>query len=174
MKRRGFTIIELMMVVGIIAILLTFVATSVSGVIKNSRARRKDAIFGLVEQGVATYYAQFGSWPWTDKDCESNKEYYDVSSPDEVKSAIFKLVKESKEKNNPMMDISGLYVSERPGNANSRDRGMDFMTAVRGSKEHPRRTPASRLYYGYPNSDGYFKSLKFRVWPTLDRAKVIE
>lgn len=171
MKRRGFTIIELMMVVAIIAILLTFSVTAVSGVIKNARQQRTNALCRLVEQGLATYYAQFGTWPWTGHQNET-KDYYLTES--EIKEAIFKLVKESKENNNPMMDISGLYVSTKTGERGSRDRGMDFMTAVKGAKGHPRRTPASQLHYGYPDPEtGYFRHFQIKVSPMIDRVQVL-
>lgn len=173
MKRRGFTIVELMMVVGIIAVLLTFVTTSVTGSIRNGRVARGNALRTLVKQGICTYYAQKGEWPWkSDKTPNDTKgEYYEFSG-DEVKSMIFELVKESKQNNNPMMDISGLFVSISNGE-HGKAYGMDFMTAVKGSKSHPEKRKASELYYGYPEkTHGYFRRFKIRYYPATDTITV--
>ena len=40
MKRGGFTIVELLMVVGILAVLMTIVTTAAAGALKQARAKR--------------------------------------------------------------------------------------------------------------------------------------
>ena len=168
MKRRGFTIVELMAVIAVIAVLVSITTTLVVGAMKRARAQRASVLCDLVKHGLYTYYAQKGEWPWGDKTSVGEDDYYWLSEA-EVRSAIFELVKESK-KHNPMMDISGLYVSTRSGEPGSRDFGMDFMTAVRGSKRHPEKIPASQLHYGYPESDhGYFRRFVIKYSPVTDQ-----
>lgn len=168
MKRRGFTIVELMMVVAVIAILISITVSSIVGAMQRARGQRGDALCVIVRQGLETYYAQKGEWPWGDKAADHDDGYYWLSES-EVKDAVFQLVKEAHE-HNPMMDISGLYVSKNPGQPGTKYYGMDFMTAVKGSKQHPEKTPASQLYYGYPEEGhGYFRRFVIKYSPVLDK-----
>lgn len=168
MKRRGFTIVELMMVVAVIAILISITVTSVAGAMSRARSQRADALCVIVRQGLETYYAQKGVWPWGDKNADHEDGYYWLTDT-EVKNAIFELVKEAHD-HNPMMDISGLYVATSSGEPGSKRFGMDFMTAVKGSKQHREKTPASQLYYGYPESDhGYFRRFVIKYSPVSDK-----
>ena len=171
MRRKGFTIVELMMVVGIIAVLLTLVVSSVSGALKKARQQRASSLCKLVEQGFSTWRAQNpdGKWPFTVRDGETDD--YELNSS-EVKQAIFTLVKEVHD-GNPVMDVSGLFVCTHDGARGTKYHGMDFMVAVFGSKQHPQRRKASELYYGYPEeSTGYFRNFKVVYSPTTDRVKV--
>ena len=61
--KKGFTIVELIMVVGIIGVLLGIVTTAASSSIKQSRQRKADACCTIIRQGLETYYAQEGKWP---------------------------------------------------------------------------------------------------------------
>lgn len=168
MKRRGFTIVELMMVVAVLAILISITITAVAGAMSRARTQRADALCVIVRQGLETYYAQKGVWPWGDKDVDHEDGYYWLTDS-EVKDAIFQLVKEAHD-HNPMMDISGLYVSTSSGEPKTKRFGMDFMTAVKGSKQHPEKTPASQLHYGYPETDhGYFRRFVIKYSPVTDK-----
>ena len=70
------------------------------------------------------------------------------------------LVDETK-KGNPMMDISGLFVSRDPGEKNGKGSGLDFMSAIRGTKRSKKKMNTSEMYFGYPDRDtGRFRRFK--------------
>ena len=169
MKKRAFTIVELLMVIAVISVLITITTGAVTGSMRSFRARRADAICNLVKQGLCTYHAQKGVWPWGEKPSGVIEDdgYYWLSES-EVKDAVLELVKESK-KHNPMMDISGLFVSTQSGEPGKKNYGMDFLTAVRGSKQHPKKQKASALNYGYPQAkNGYFRRFVIKYSSVTD------
>lgn len=128
--KKGFTIVELLMVMGILAVLMGIVTTAASESLRASRARRADALCQLVEAGFSNYYAQYDEWPGSlgkriasgsigtranqeGTDGSSNTEEYllDLS---ESQDCIRALIDETK-KGRPVMDISGLFVSRSDG-----------------------------------------------------------
>ena len=63
--------------------------------------------------------------------------------------------------NNPLMDISGLFVSRDQGEPGGRGHGLDFMDAVRGTKRSKKKMQVGEMYFGYPETDhGYFRRFK--------------
>ena len=164
-----------MMVVGILAILLTIVIASVNDSIKASRARRASALCTSVQTGLATYYAQNDEWPdplgskvengfqsGSNNEGANNRTDSDVYvlTAGEVRQMVKKLVDEAK-RGNPLMDISGLFVSRDPGEPGGKGYGMDFFTAVRGDKQSKKRMTSSEMYFGYPDvSTGRFRRFK--------------
>ena len=186
--KRGFTIVELMMVCGIIAILMGIVTTAASSSIKSSRSRKADALCTLVQAGLSTYREQKGEWPVNLPTSRSNNEGSGgktdpdkiVLTGEEVRESVRKLIHEAKE-NNPMMDISGLFVSRQDGElpgggskgtgeigankTNSKVKhsyGLDFMDAIKGTKWSKKRMKVSEMYFGYPDPEtGYF--LRFKM-----------
>ena len=61
--RRGFTIVELLVVIAVIGILGGIITNAAMGAIRNSRASRANAMRTALEQAISTYYAQEGKWP---------------------------------------------------------------------------------------------------------------
>lgn len=192
--RRGFTIVELMMVVAIIGILLGIVTTAASSSVRQARSRKASACCTIVEQAFATYNAQKGHWPCfssgiTDQDGEkddSDDEDSIVLSNSKVADMIRELIKEGRN-GNPLMDISGLYVSSTVKNRtretdNNTGRnplvqpespsGMDFVDAVRGTKQHKKKMSLGSMYFGYPLPGGGFKPFKVTYSVPADRIKV--
>ncbi len=174
--KKAFTMVELMMVVAIIGILLGIVTTAASGSIKQAREHKANTCCKIVEQGFATYYAQKGEWPGSigkriasgsfgtrnneeGVDGHSNSDKY-VLEASEIRDMIKALIDEAK-KNNPMMDISGLFVSRNAGEPGSKAHGLDFMDAVRGTKQSRKKMSVSEMHFGYPDSNGHFR--RFRV-----------
>lgn len=168
--KKGFTIVELMMVIGIIAVLMGIITTAASTSIKSSRARKADVLCTLVQTGLATYYEQKGEWPVSisatgnQADGAGNNKNPDSIelSAEQVRTCVKKLVDEAKQ-NNPMMDISGLFVSRSQGERNSGAAlGLDFMQAIRGTKQSQKKMKTAEMYFGYPESrNGWFR--RFRM-----------
>lgn len=172
MKRRGFTIVELIAVVAIIGILLGIVTTAVSSSIKSARKRKADASINLLQQAFATYKAQKGYWPAFagsvsgtvpsegESNVKDNSDLLEISA-DNVRKMIKTIVDETRN-GNPLMDVSGLFVATKSGTRGSKIYGMDIMDALRGTKKNKKGTSLESLYYGYPEtSKGYFRN--FRV-----------
>lgn len=187
MKRRGFTLVELMMVIGIISVLLTIVISSVSSSMSAARGRRASALCTAVQTGLATYYAQQDEWPEplagkirggnfnsSNEEGANNRTDYDeyVLQPSEVRQMVKALVDEAKQ-GNPLMDISGLFVSRDPGEKGGKGYGLDFFQAVRGDKRSRKRMNTSEMYFGYPESSkGYFRRFKMIYSIPGDQLKV--
>ena len=173
--KRGFTIVEMLMVIGILAILTGIVTTAASQSIKASRARQADALCASVQAGLATYYAQNDKWPdplggkvengissnsnEEGAEGDSDTDLY-VLEPSEVRAMVKTLVDEAKQ-GNPLMDISVLFVSRDSGEKGGKGIGMDFMSAIRGTKRSPKKMTTAEMYFGYPDSStGYFRRFK--------------
>ena len=163
--KKGFTIVELLMVIGIIGVLMGIVTTAASESMKATRKRRADALFALVQSGIATYYAQHDKWPnFTPPDKGNHRidqdrideNQYDLTD-DEVRKCIREVIMSVKTKN-PLIDVAGLWVSRSKGDKKGGEgSGMDFMTAVRGSRKNARKMTLSDMYFGYPDeSSGRF------------------
>lgn len=191
--KKGFTIVELMMVIGIIAVLMGIITTAASSSVKASRARKADALCKLVQAGLATYYEQKGEWPWgnglppgNQDDGAGNSKDPDniVLSGAQVRQCVKALVDEAK-RGNPVMDISGLFVSRDPGELSggsgakgqsappmTRSYGLDFIQAIRGTKQSPEKMKSGQMYFGYPDPEtGYF--LRFKMVYSIPSDSVI-
>lgn len=172
MKRRGFTIIELMAVIGIISVLLGIVVTSVTGSIRRGREQRAKALFVLAKQGLHTYYATDpnGEWPWgRSLSGQMLDDGYIALSESEVRKSFYNIIKRAKEEHNPAMDISGLFVSRSSGEPKTKGVGMEFIDAVKGTKAHPTKLKVSQLQFGYQRTDdGYFRRFVVKYSPSLD------
>ena len=167
------------MVIGIIGVLTGIVTTAASGAVKNSRSQKAKALCALVQAGLAAYHAQEGKWPITISSSRSNSEGSDGESVDDVVvltgSEVRQCVKalcELTKQNKPVMDVSGLFVSRTEGEkystggthnqgANTSTKklgyGMDFMTAIRGSRKNAKKMKLADMYFGYPDpSTGKF------------------
>ena len=63
MKKKGFTLIELMAVVAIIGVLLGLIMSAAANSIKVARKQKTATICKVVTQGILTYREQKDQWP---------------------------------------------------------------------------------------------------------------
>lgn len=171
MRRKGFTIVELLMVVGILSVLMTIVTTAAAGALKQSRERRADALVAMVQAGIATYYAQKDEWPGFDGEGktgnyklgngEIDPDRYELTDT-ECDNVMLELIRESVSHGaNPLLDVTGLFVAKK-GPVTSKTHGMDFMQAATRTKLSPQKIKVGDMMFGYPNqADGRFK--RFRM-----------
>ena len=179
--RKGFTIVEMLVVLGVIAVLMGIVTTAASESIKASRSRRAEALCTLVQSGLAAYYAQHDEWPVSFRGkTNSNDEGANGNSDDdkyvlnasEVRQCVKALIDAAKD-GNPLVDISGLWVSRSAGEKGDRGYGMGFMDAVRGTKWSRKKMKVPEMYFGYPETNsGYFRRFKMVYSISADQLMV--
>ena len=163
MRRNGFTIVEMLMVIAVLGILLGIVTTASSTAIRQARVKRAEAMRTVLQAGLATYYAQKGEWPgvlknWCENGPANNKLHVDYLSDSEADSVFQKLVEESV-KRSQMLDVSGLFVAEasKANGTNARTQGMDFRAAKQNTKKRGKLS-TSQLAFGYAEkSTGFFR-----------------
>lgn len=115
--KRGFTIVELLVVVAIIGILLGIITTAVTGSMKTARRRRADAMCKAFEQAIATYHVQEGKWPGAIETKAENisdkpKYTFTASEGDGILSEIVgKSVGENASR--PLIDVSAMFVADK-------------------------------------------------------------
>ena len=174
--KRGFTIIELMLVVGILAILITIVVVAASGVQKASREKRAIAMASALEQALGAYYAQEGSWPNTienkTKSMTEDAYTFTASETDTIfREVVGKAFGKGSGQKSMLIDATGLYVinTTRTGNGgkgcndnhgkpgtpgycgNQRCQpGLDFSEAVKKGNRH---VSLSQMSFGYPGKE---------------------
>lgn len=121
--RRGFTIIELLVVVSIISVLTTIIVIAAAGSIKQSRARRAEAMRVALEQAISSYYAQTGRWPSViEQKAESMDEETYTFTASETDEIFQKVVGKAYGKDGPrsvLVDSSALFVANASNLRNS-------------------------------------------------------
>ena len=114
--RRAFTIVELLIVIGIIGILLGIVTTAATSSVKNARVRRGEAMASALQQAISAYYAQEGHWPGaieSQTEKMGNKSKYTFSGA-EADSILQEIVRKSvgASASRPLVDASALFVAD--------------------------------------------------------------
>jgi prepilin-type N-terminal cleavage/methylation domain-containing protein len=178
--KRGFTIVELMVVIAVLAILSGIVTVAALGAIKNGRAKRAEAMRVALEQGIAAYYAQEGRWPDAiESKAGSMTEDIYTFTPDEADKIFRQVVGKGFGRDGAksmLVDATALFVCNVSGNGgvgnqgrgcydnhgNRQNRktfcggqgcrkGVDFSLAVaRGSKS---KIPFDSMAFGYQGAE---------------------
>lgn len=161
--KRGFTIVELMVSVGIIAILLTIVIVAAGGAQKGARDKRTEALRVALEQAVTAYYAQVGEWPnaiETKIDSIRDESYtFTENETDSIfREVVGKAFGRGKGARAVLVDVSALFVAKtsnlgpKPSTGCAHcGLGMDF--AQMQAKGAGASSMVNQLSFGYPCAD---------------------
>ena len=197
MRRKGFTLVELMVVVAIIAVLVTIVTIAARGSLESARSNRADAMRSVLEQAISAYYAQEGRWPDAIESQADGATRDEITFDNSTTDRIFQQVvgkgfgKSGRVSN--LLDASGLFVCESSNcggdnnngcNDNHTDRrqpnfcgdshcrfGIDFSDAVR--KDGKRRIPIADMAFGYAGTkEGRFRRFHINYNSKADRVLV--
>ncbi len=156
--KRGFTIIELLMVVAILAVLLGIITTAATASIRQSRERQASSIKQTLQNGIAAYRVREDKWPgrledWAEQQHDGTLGYLSNADYDKV---VQELLKEStgKSARARVMDPVGLLVM--PVSATERKTGcLDYRSVTTKNNKHAKRMEPSEMTVVYPNeSDG--------------------
>lgn len=120
MNRKGFTIVELMMVVGVIAILMTIVTTASMSAMSSSREKRRDVMRAALELAIDTMHAQDREGKWHPKiESFAEEEESGVLDEQSAQDVFRDIVKKSvkREGGVQLIDPTGLFVRPSGGGA---------------------------------------------------------
>lgn len=149
--KRGFTIVELMMVVAIIAVLATIVTTASVSSIRSSRVRRREAMRQTLQAAIATYHAQDQNeqWPGAIEDL-AKAGTTAVLGESQAQDVFRDLVRQSIKKSGgtPLINPSGLFVAPT-GAEDGKGTGINYLDARKGGA-HRRKMSLNELEFGYP------------------------
>ena len=138
--KKGFTIVELLMVIAILAVLLGIVTTAATASIRQSRERQAKAMQNTLQGGIAAYRARKGKWPskledWAEK--PPNKGTLGYLSKGDYDKVMHTLLNASSGKSSKsrVMDPVGLAVIPTGGNSGKLD-CLDFRTVTTKNNKH--------------------------------------
>ena len=194
--KKGFTIVEMLMVIAVLAVLTGIVATAASSVIHKSRVRKNEALRAALQAGIATYCQQQGFWPpgktgqlqkWADDGLDAeyrNKGVHvaalDDSSYDELMSAIMLVCLNNA--GAPIMDASGFTAARKAATSTKGRDGLpkcygedvrSWVAKVRASDARGSVPGVSQLAFGYSSSESrYFRRFKIYYNSEADNVTV--
>ena len=172
--RSGFTIVEMLAVIGVIAVLLSIIVVAAQGSIKSSRSKRGDVMRHAMEQAVAAYYAQEGRWPSliesADTEGTDTVEFRDAQADQIFREVVGKGFGNGGRKS-MLIDASALFVCDA-GSANSaKAHGYEF-TEVTGSGAK-QRIALSQMAFGFQDpGTGRFRRFYLTYNCRTDAVKV--
>ena len=182
-KAAGFTIVEMLMVIAVLAVLVCIVGTAASSAIRQARARQADALKQLIQVGIATYRAQKGWWPpkggkldrWSENGVDTNNgeaSYLPDSDYDNMMRELATVSVKGKS-SVPVMDVSKLIVTTRSAASKKDGHGQEFSEAVKKHKKHGTTLKLNDMAFGYLESTrGYFRRFRVRYNPESDSVTV--
>lgn len=152
MRRRGFTIVELMVVVAVIAVLMTIVTTASMNAIRSAREKRTAAMQTVFQQAIANFHAADSQnhWPGAIEDLAQRGDS-GVLGEEEAQRVFRIIVQKSTGESGgllPLIDPHGLYVAPS-GTQDGRGAGLSFDDARQGDSRR-QKLAVARMAFGYP------------------------
>ena len=195
-KKRGFTIVEMLMVIAVLAVLIGIVTTASSSIIRNSRSRKNKALCTALQVGIATYYQQENHWPpqggklqdWADngldaKDRSEGKHVATLEDKDydELMREIVTRCLSATE--SPVMDVSGFAaVKESATSAKDEKTGLpkchgeevkSWVAKLKAANSRGSVPQLKQMTFGYSSADkGYFRRFKISYNAEADSVTV--
>lgn len=181
--RKGFTIVEMLMVVGVLGILIGLVTTAASTAIRQARSKRTMAMMSVLQSGLETYHAQMGKWPdalqqYSNAGIGSHKVTKVVYLDDKEADSVFQQVvyESTRAGGSPMLDVTGLMVARASSvsySEKSNTQGIDFNLAIVNSK-HRKKISRKEMAFGYTTRDtGKFRRYVIKYNFETDNATVL-
>ena len=107
MKRNGFTLMELLVVIVVIGILATLVAGAARYAMRAARTKRKDISCGILKTAIHRYRTEYGDWPhpennkgtarWVDAGSIHKRQVYDFTGADNA--SVFGMLRATSDDN---------------------------------------------------------------------------
>ena len=184
--KKGFTIVEMLMVIAVLAVLTGIVATAATAVIHKARVRKNEALRAALQTGIATFYQQNGYWPpersgrlqdWANNGLDAsarNRKWSDGEGvacleTDEYDALMRALVVRClNASGNPIMDVSGFTATRTSAANGQKDKDENpkcygeevrsWAAKKRAKNSRGSAPESSELTFGYSNSEkGYFR-----------------
>ncbi len=166
MRKKGFTIVELLMVVAILATLLGIITTAVFASIRQARDRRAEAMRQTLQNGLVAYRQLNDKWPKKLEELADNPQQYKetiITLPTaDYDDVVQELLKVSVGKNvkNRVMDPVGLLIMGKSG-TDGRSSGVDFRSAAQKNGPYAKRMSTSEMTVVYQGGNG--KAYRYKI-----------
>ena len=195
-KKRGFTIVEMLMVIAVLAVLVGIVSTAATSVIRKSRGRKNEALKAALQAGIATYYQQEGFWPpgksgklqdWANNGLDAkyrNKGQHvaelEVQDYDALMYAL--VTRCLNASGNPVMDVSGFTVVRKSATSAKDESGQPkchgeevkaWVAKLKASNARGSTPQPGEVTFGYSSPDkGYFRRFVIKYNSEADNVTV--
>ena len=193
-KKRGFTIVEMLMVIAVLAVLMGIVSTAASSVIRKSRVRKNEALRSALQAGIATYCQQEGFWPpgkngaiqkWSDNGLDQKDRGAGVATLEdsEYDTLMNYLVTRClNASGNKVMDVSG-FTAVRKSATSAKDEGglpkcsgedvKSWVAKLKGGSTRGSAPQPNEMTFGYSSPDnGYFRRFAIKYNSESDSVTV--
>lgn len=190
--KRGFTIVEMLMVIAVLAVLVGIVATAATSVIHKARMRKNEALRAALQTGIATFYQQDGYWPpdksgqlqrWADDGLDTRGQTVASLDDGDYDALMSEIVTRClTASGRPVMDVAGFTTTKR-SDANKTRNGlpMGYGEEVRSWVAKVKASNASvsvprdpkEMAFGYSHSSkGNFRRFVIRYNAESDNVTV--
>ena len=154
--KKGFTIVELLMVIAILAVLLGIVTTAATASIRQSRERQAQAMKQTLQNGIAAYKVRKDRWPgkledWAKRQNENTLGYLSNGDYDNVMHELLR-ASSGKSAKSRVMDPVGLTVIGSSG-TDGKVNCADYRAVTTKNNKHAKRMEPEEMTVVYPKRE---------------------